>query len=199
MRPKPVHQEDPVNRLWPLYCRGDREALGRLVEHCYKSLYHYGTKFTHDRELIKDCLQDLFLDIWVKREQLAEVASPRPYLFQAFRNNLLHRIRQSQRFSEMSSDDERDFSSLSSEAEWIRRETECGLEQKLHQVMELLPKRQREALYLRYYENLSYEEIATVMGLRRQAVANYLQYGIQKLRDYWQQTVISLILMVVNF
>ncbi len=183
--------------LWPLYCGGDKNAFGKIAEHCYKSLHHYGTKFTDDRELIKDCLQDLFLDIWEKREQLSGVVSPRPYLFQAFRYNLLHRIRQRARFSQIGSE-ELEFSSFSSEAEWISRETESLLDQKLQQVLELLPKRQKEALYLRYYENLSYEEIAGVMGLRRQAVANYLQYGIQKMRDYWQQIVISLLLLLIS-
>lgn len=196
MRPKLTPQEDPVTRLWPLYCSGDKGAFGQIAEHCYPSLHHYGTKFTDDRELIKDCLQDLLLDIWEKRGQLSGVTSPRPYLFQAFRNNLLHRVRQVSRFSEIGSD-ELEFSSFSSETEWIDRETEAGLGRKIRQVMERLPKRQREALYLRYYENLTYDEIAGIMGLRRQAVANYLQYGIQKMRDYWQQTVISLLLFLL--
>ncbi len=198
MRPKLILQEDLVSPLWQLLCAGDKDAFGQITEYCYKPLYHYGTKFTDDRELIKDCLQDLFLDIWEKRTHLSGVANPRPYLFQAFRNNLLRRTRRVSRFSEIGSGDELEFSSFSSEAEWIHRETEAGLEQKLQQVMKQLPKRQREALYLRYYENLTYEEIADVMGLRRQAVANYLQYGIQKLRDYWQQMVIPLLLFLVR-
>lgn len=196
MRPKVISQEDPVARLWPHYCGGDKDAFSRIAELCYQPLHQYGTKFTDDRELIKDCLQDLFLDIWEKREQLARVLNPKPYLFQAFRNNLLHRTKQVSRFSEIRFENEIAFSSFSSETEWIHRETEESLDRKLQQVMERLPKRQREALYLRYYENLTYEEIADVMGLQRQAVANYLQYGIQKLRDYWQQMVISLVLLL---
>ncbi len=196
MRPEIIPQEDPVARLWPRYCQGDKDAFGQLAEHCYKPLHHYGTKFTDDRELIKDCLQDLFLDIWEKRGQLTSVNSPRPYLFQAFRNNLLHRIKQVSRFSGIGA--EHEFSAFSSETEWIRRETEIQLNEKLERVMEMLPKRQREALYLRYYENLTYDEIAGVMGLKRQAVANYLQYGIQKLRDYWEQIVISLLLLLMS-
>lgn len=198
MRPKLILQEDPVSPLWHLLCSGDKDAFGQITENCYKPLYQYGTKFTDDRELIKDCLQDLFLDIWEKRTHLSGVANPRPYLFQAFRNNLLRRTRRISRFSEIGPGAELEFSSFSSEAEWIHRETEAGLEHKLQLVMKQLPKRQREALYLRYYENLTYEEIADVMGLRRQAVANYLQYGIQKLRAYWQQMVISMLLFLIR-
>lgn len=198
MRPKLTLQEDPVSPLWPLFCAGSKEAFGEIAGHCYKSLHHYGTRFTGDREMIKDCLQDLFLDIWEKRAHLSGVASPRPYLFQAFRNNLLHRIRISSRFTGIATGEELGFSSLSSETEWIQREMTTHTDEKLQRAMELLPKRQREALYLRYYENLTYDEIAGVMGLRRQAVANYLQYGLQKLRDYWQQIVISLVLFLIR-
>ena len=56
----------------------------------------------------------------------------------------------------------------------IVSETDQLIRHKLRRAIELLPKRQREALYLRYFENLTYEEIAQVMGLQRQAVANYL-------------------------
>ncbi len=198
MRPQLIPQDDPVNPLWPLFCAGDKDAFGQIAEHCYKPLHHYGTRFTGDRELIKDCLQDLFLGLWEKRAHLSGVSSPRPYLFQAFRNNLLYRIKSTSRFTGISAGEESGFCSFSSETEWIQRETAVHMDEKLQRVMELLPKRQREALYLRYYENLTYDEIAEVMGLRRQAVANYLQYGIQKLRDYWQQIVISLVLFLIR-
>lgn len=193
MHPQSIPQEDLVSRLWPRCCGGDKVAFGRIAEHCYPALFQYGTKFSTDRELIKDSLQDLFLDIWEKRERLVCVNNPRPYLFRAFRNNLLHRLKAVTRFSSLSAEEPADFAEVSFETEWIRRETDRDVDHKLHQILNLLPKRQREALYLRYYENLSYEEIAEVMGLRRQAVANYLQYGIRKIKEYWEQVTISVL------
>jgi RNA polymerase sigma factor (sigma-70 family) len=73
----------------------------------------------------------------------------------------------------------------------IVSETDQLVRHKLRRAIELLPKRQREDLYLRYFENLTYEEIAQVMGLQRQAVANYLQ----KLCEHWHQLT-TLVLLI---
>ncbi|MCF0071865.1 sigma-70 family RNA polymerase sigma factor [Dyadobacter sp. CY261] len=173
---------------WQQFCAGDKSAFGELTEANYPALYHYGTRFTTDRDLIKDCLQDLFLEIWEKRETLSYIGAIKPYLFQSLRNNIIRRIRRQSVFSDIRDDDVQD--DISPESDWIVQETDQLTSQLLKQAIEALPKRQKEALYLKYYENLSYEEIAAVMGLQRQAVANYLQYGIQKLRDYWQHTAI---------
>lgn len=195
----PASQCDSLmDDLWSRCASGDQEALAQLAAGFYSSLYHYGTKFTDNRELIKDCLQDLFLEIWERRERLLEVRNPKSYLFQAFRNNLLYSIKMDARYCGIEESDADQMSTFSLETDWINREGANDLGEKIGQTFERLPKRQREALYLRYYEELSYEEIADIMGLRRQAVANYIQYGIQKLRVYWQQTLISLQLFLVS-
>lgn len=179
---------------WQQFCAGDKNAFGEILELNYSALYHYGTRFTFDRDLIKDCIQDLFLEVWEKREKLDYVEAIKPYLFQSLRNNLIRRIKKQSVFSDIAQNDDYLEADLSAESNWILNETDELTSNRLRQGIEMLPKRQREALYLKYYENLSYEEIAEVMGLQRQAVANYLQYGIQKLREYWQFKTILLTL-----
>ena len=182
---------------WQQFCAGDKTAFGEIAELNYTALHHYGTRFTSDRDLIKDCIQDLFLEIWEKRENLDHVISIKPYLFQSLRNNLIRRIKKQSLFSEISQDDFPE-DGLSAESDWILSETDQLTSSRLQNGIELLPKRQREALYLKYYENLSYDEIGEVMGLQRQAVANYLQYGIQKLREYWQCKT-TILVLIFNF
>ena len=180
---------------WQQFCNGDKSAFAEIAEHNYTALYHYGTRFTADRNLIQDCIQDLFLDIWEKRNTLTYILAIKPYLFQSLRNNLIRRIKRQSVFSDISGNDI-ETDEKSPESDWILTETDQLTSDRLRHAIELLPKRQREALYLKYYENLSYEEIGEVMGLQRQAVANYLQYGIQKLREYWQYNTILLTLIL---
>jgi len=175
-----------ITDLWLQFKAGDKEAFKKIAEINYKHLFQYGTKFTADRELINDCLQDLFLELCHKRSSLNEISSLKPYLFRALRNNLLRRIKRQALFSTIDSEEIADFNTFSPETDFIIKETDHRLSNKIQKMMDSLPKRQREALYLRYYEDLSYKEIASIMGLKRQAVANYLQSGIQKLRDFWQ-------------
>ncbi|QRR02160.1 RNA polymerase sigma factor [Dyadobacter sandarakinus] len=180
---------------WQQCCEGDKSAFAEITELNYAALYHYGTRFTQDRDLIKDCIQDLFLNIWEKRARLSHISALRPYLFQSLRNNLIHRLRRQSLFSDIDNAASEPPDDVSPEADWIFQETDQLNATRLRSALDTLPKRQREALYLRYYENLSYEEIAVIMGLQRQAVANYLQYGIQKLREYWQHAAVSFLFL----
>lgn len=185
-----------ISRRWKQFCAGDIDAFTEIAEFFYAPLDHYCTRFTSDQDLIKDCLQDLFLDIWEKRGNLDHINSIKPYLFLSVRNNLIKRIRKNRLLSGIRDDDNGFDDFVSPESTFISNETDQLNLSKLAHAMDLLPARQKEALYLRYYNNLSYEEIGKVMGLQRQAVANYLQYGIQKLREHWSQTVILLFLLL---
>ena len=198
MKPTEYLHDAYHSTCWQQFCGGDKSAFAEIAEHNYIALHHYGTRFTPDRNLIQDCIQDLFLDMWEKRESLTYILAIKPYLFQSLRNNLIHRIKRQSVFSDISQNDV-ETDETSPESDWIITETDQLTSNRLRHAIELLPKRQREALYLKYYENLSYEEIGEVMGLQRQAVANYLQYGIQKLREYWQYNTILLALILNLF
>lgn len=186
-----------LSERWSQFCAGDKSAFGDLVDQNFNALYHYGTRFVADRDMIKDCIQDLFLEIWEKREKLDHIVAIKPYLFQSLRNNLIYRLKKQSRFSNLSPDEEQFSHDITPELQWITNETDALNSSRLVNGIEQLPKRQREALYLKYYEDLSHEEIAGIMGLQRQAVANYIHYGIVKLRDYWKYKTI-LLTMIIN-
>jgi RNA polymerase sigma factor (sigma-70 family) len=193
--------EDAVadSQLWLALQAGDKLALSTLAEKYYRPLFHYGSKFSPDKDLIKDCIQDLFLTLWEKKEALQGVLSVKPYLFSSFRNNFLKKSRKELKLSDVSENAFYFDEDQIPDKQLIQFETNQQLQDWLHKAIGQLPKRQSEALYLRYYENLSYEEIAGVMGLNRQAVANYLQYAIQKLRNHWQPSLILVALGAVAF
>ncbi|MCF2489254.1 RNA polymerase sigma factor [Dyadobacter sp. CY347] len=183
---------------WLQICEGNITAFGELVDHNFNPLYHYGTRFTPDKGLIKDCIQDLFLEIWEKRAKLTHIVSIKAYLFQSLRNNLITRIKKQSRFSDFSENEEFASQDDSPELAWITDETDALTSSRLETGIEMLPKRQREALYLKYYQDLSNEEIAGIMGLQKQAVANYIHYGILKLREYWKYKTI-LLAMIIDY
>ncbi len=183
--------------LWQSLRASDKKALGLLAERHYRALFHYGTKLTNNHALIQDCIQDLFLTVWEKRQTNPALQSVKAYLFVALRNNILRQVKFDNHVEEV------DLSEL--ETDWltnpeliyVEAEHEQTTQACLKQALERLPKRQREAIYLKYYENLSYEEIATAMGLTRQVVANYLQHALHHLRDHWQD--VSHFLFFVTF
>lgn len=181
-------------QIWFHFRAGDREALAGIAELYYRSLLRYGMKFGLSEPEVQDCIQDIFLDLWENRARIGDTPSIKNYLLKAVRNRVIDHFRYRQRFGK--EDDhswQSNFSDFHTiEKEWIEKERLLTIGRQLHRQMEQLPKREKEALYLRYYENLSLPEIAEVMGVNRQSVANFLQKALHKLRARWALPIIAM-------
>lgn len=191
-----MHTIDEDQLLWRQLREGNAPALGNLLKKYYRILFHYATKFTKDTALAEDCIQDLFLKLWDRRVYLGDTASVKFYLLKALRNDLI-KIQQKNYTrgecidSEIETDPEEHI-----ESRIIYQEGIQVTANKLQIHMARLPKRQREALYLRYYENLSYEEIAQMMSIHPQSVANLLQQSLKKIRECWHYFTLLLLCLL---
>lgn len=171
--------------LWNAFRQGDEWAFGQIAQRYYRSLFTYGTKFSKDREFIKDCLQDLFMELWYKRETLGDTEFVKFYLLKSLRRKI-HRESLKQQW--ITDEDELDFEAenlgeLSIEQQIIEVETNEALLQQLNYHLSELPKRQQEIIYLKFYESLDNESIAQVMSISRQAVANLLYRTLKELKE----------------
>ncbi|GAB3768496.1 sigma-70 family RNA polymerase sigma factor [Spirosoma horti] len=188
---KPLaHQE-----LWHRFKAGDEWALGELAREHYPGLYNYGLRLTTDSELVWDTIQDLFLELWDHRESVGNAVFVRTYLLKALRYKLL-KTRGHQQPVHL---DDFESSKLpftgSIEEEIIDHEMHTGQERLLHQLMATLTKRQQEVLYLRFYQNLDNHEIAQILGMERQSVANLLYRTFKELRSQWSPDLLTGLLL----
>ncbi len=62
---------------------------------------------------------------------------------------------------------------------------------KLRKTLSLLSKRQKEIIYLKYYQHLDHGQIAELMNINRQSVYNLLHEAIQKLRSLWHEEFLT--------
>lgn len=176
--------EDHV--LWHLYREGDKQAFGQLAERYYRTLKHYGLKFMVDEVVVEDCIQELFLQLWQNRQRINETESVRHYLLKALRHHILQYLRSQKRLNQDEIDwDNSIAEEMDSETLLIQQESLTLLTRTIQAQLAALPAREREALYLRFYESLSIPEIAEVMNVNRQSVSNFLQKALHKLRNQW--------------
>lgn len=184
--------EDHV--LWQLYREGDKQAFGQLAERYYRTLKHYGLKFMVGEVAVDDCIQELFLQLWQNRLQINETASVKHYLLKALRHHILQYIRNQKRLNQEELDwDSSIAEEFDSETLLIQQESLTSLTNTIQAQLACLPDREREALYLRYYESLTIPEIAEVMNVNRQSVSNFLQKALNKLRNQWlAHTILSI-------
>jgi RNA polymerase sigma factor (sigma-70 family) len=155
------------------------------MESNYTSLYNYGSKFSENRELIKDCIQDLFMNLWNKRETISKNVNVKAYLFSSLRR-LLHRKIVSAGKHSSSVIDTQFIDSftfhVSIEQEIITNESAARMAKKIAASLENLPARQKEVVYLKYFHNLNRDEIARAMNISPQTVSNLLQVALKKLK-----------------
>ena len=172
--------------LWLKFKAGHSDALGNLAQIHYRALYNYASKFSGDPDFIRDCLQELYLELWERRTFLSETAFVKSYLFKALRHKLIKESVRLKRFRETKeSTFEVDGSDLSIETHIIEDERSKLQTSRLNKIISLLTKRQQEIIYLRFYQNLENEDIAQIMGLGRQSVSNLLYRTLKEIKEIW--------------
>ncbi|MFS8615453.1 MAG: sigma-70 family RNA polymerase sigma factor [Solitalea sp.] len=173
---------DTADQLWDAFRTGDMEAFGNLYHRYYRPLYNYGFTIFADKEVVMDCLHEMFLDLWERRERLPSVKQVKYYLLVAFRR----RIIQVAQASRLSNDDIPEVKQASVEDQFVIRESQLLFDSRFKEAFNKLPHRRREAIYLRYGQELSYDQIVNVMGIEYQTARDLVSKGIKSLRKELQ-------------
>ena len=184
--------------LWQALKRSEKAAYEILLKKYYPIVLNYGVRFYKDKEFVKDCVQDLFIEIWNRREYLADVVSVKSYLLHSIRKNIIRESSRLKWFREADKiSDDHDFDvEFDIETYLISREVENELLQKLRFELDKLTKRQREAIFLRFNQDLSYEEIAIIMDINYRSVVNLIHEAIKAIRKNWFTVLLSSFLFI---
>jgi RNA polymerase sigma factor (sigma-70 family) len=172
--------------LWQNFKQGDKKALSQIYYEHYSDLYTYGSKITKNTILVEDCIQDLFLVLWKSRERLGEVQSIKAYLFKSFRSKLF-RVLKKHKTDALLPDFRTlmnmDFE-LSAEEMMIDQQSVDEQTRNLQIALNKLTNRQKEIMYLRFYKDLSYDEIAQIIPISYQSIRNSVHESVKMLRKY---------------
>ncbi|MBO9613124.1 MAG: sigma-70 family RNA polymerase sigma factor [Dyadobacter sp.] len=187
MRPRIT--PDEAQKLWNDYQSGDMYALANIMQGYYSDLFHWGLRLHGEREFVKDCIQDMFVNLWKTQESSGPagvVSNVRSYLLVALKTRILRELSKKHVTHQSMLSDEYAFSvEFSSDLRLIDEEHEIYQVRKLEGVLNSLSGRQKELIYLRFYQSLSFEQIAEVMNLSRQSVYNLLQKSLGSLRKHY--------------
>lgn len=177
---KKVEHED--THLWNRFKAGDKSALHEIYSGHIDGLLQYGYRFSQDRSIIEDCIHDLFVYLWSNRKTIGHTDTIRSYLLVVLRRRMLRAISGSSKLNqELTSYEATDFE-LNIESQIIDAETDAEQMQHLKKAMEDLSARQKEAIYLKYYKNHSYDDICTIMNINYQSARNLVFSGVTTLR-----------------
>lgn len=184
--PLESHNAQEDASLIVLIRSGDYDAFTLLYNKYIRQLTQYGLKFTTDLGAVEDCLHDVFVWLWVNRQKLHIHSSVKSYLFKSVRTSMLHWLEKQNRLQSLNTGDQPSYTfelQLTPESLFLHNEQQRQIRQQIEAVLLTLTAKQKEVIYLRYYEGLNFEDIAQNMNLSIKACYKLMGRAITVLRE----------------
>lgn len=189
---------DSELELWRSFKAGRESAFILIYKKYVQQLYNYGGNFTSNQELLKDCLQDFFIDLRKRRSRISDTTSIKFYLYKSFKRRVIEYLQKKQKKSALESETGNFITSiqLSPEEVFISNQTKILQKQKLALAMKKLSKKEQEAIWYYFYEGLSYQEIAELLKFNQTSSARRIIYNaLSQLRS--RITIINVLLFSI--
>jgi len=181
--------------VWMQFKEGDKEAFAFFYNLHIDRLYQYGQTLCNDDDTVKDAIQEVFLDLYLKRANNHTIPENlKYYLLLALKRNLVKKLKSRRRFEggELSEDK---FTELEFSVEYQLIEFEQGeeLRIKLSNALNKLPSKQKEAVYLRFSEAMDYPEIAIILGITIESVRKQVYRALKAVRKLLDNKSITIL------
>ena len=177
-----VNKVNQLSELWNQVCAGEQKAYALLHHELYPGLFVYIRSILKDEDMANDLVQDLFIKLWVKKETIGKIENVKAYFYRTARSlsiNLLRSLKMQQSRLTGFTDSEIQFSS---EYLIIAEENNIALKKAVQQALNKLPSKQREIIYLSFFECLNYTQIVEITGIKYQSVVNHIYRAVRQLR-----------------
>ncbi|HEV2482124.1 MAG TPA: RNA polymerase sigma-70 factor [Puia sp.] len=188
-----AHPEEQfaMEQAWQMLADGSEYAFTQIFDHYRDKVYSVAWHFLRSSAPAEEIVQDVFLKIWLKRQDLRTVRHPENYLFILARNLLLDHLKSMSH--ETAARKHWPFSStVIDDSDHRLRQSEC--EELLSEALEQLPQRQKEVYLMARTQGLSHEIIAGELQLSRLTVKKHMAEALKFLRKYLSQYLTGLFL-----
>ncbi len=167
--------------VWAMFKKGEHDAFATLYQRHFNMLFQYGTKLVGDTDLVKDCIHDVFVELWKKKENLAHPKSVKAYLLSAVQHKMIRQLSRARSRQNELTKMETPVRVECKEQELIENQIQLEQSYIVNRALRVLTKRQQEAVYLKFYCNLSYKEVAETMSIGIDSIYNLISRAIDDL------------------
>ena len=173
-----------TRQLVAQFSSGDDRAYAELYDMYVQMLYNYGLKLTSDQELLKDCIHDVLVKLYMKRNDKSVINNLSSYLLISLKNRLVDEFRR-QTFTNPNEVETYDYRQAAEDVErdYLCQERATVQSAQVAYLMKHLTRRQRQAITLYYLEERKYAEICSIMKMNYHSVRNLMHRGMLKLRE----------------
>ncbi len=176
----------------------DHSVFSLVYKTHIHSLYSYGVSLGYTPEACMDAIHDVFCKLYAM-DEWSRIKNIRFYLLRSLKNRLMD-IQKSQK-KEINHGNISDLPftiEVSVMDELIDKEEQELIRNKVESLLNLLTDRQREAIYLRYMQEMDYDEIGTLLNMNAESVRKLVYRGIDKLRQEMDVDLLVLMLFTLK-
>ncbi len=171
------------SKEWLKFKEGDLNAFQTIYDGFLPNLYAYGVKLAPGFGLLDDCIQELFLDLYTHRKNLKTPENLEFYLLKSLRYIIFHKIKKESRYTNI---EEKLTKSFLFSLESDDYESDNFIQNKIELIRSALSElnsTQREILYLKFYNNMNYNEIGTILGVKPESAKKQVYRVVERLRE----------------
>ena len=182
--------------VWIRFRSGDQAAFSEIYEEFIDSLFAYGSKITRDRELVKDCAQDIFIDLQRLQPDLHHPEYIEFYLYKSLKNAIFLKLKENQRTNNQAIEEITGFDlQFSVEQDDQDMESDHLRREKLKSILQTLDPQKRELLFLKFSTGLNYVEIGHLLGLNADTVKKQVYRILDNLRGKYGSQLMELLMI----
>jgi len=169
--------------LWEGTLGGSERNYAELHANLYPKLFVFASRMLADEEVVNDLLQDLFVKFWENKQKIGTIKYVEAYFYRSARSIVLNHIRMTKHREAKLTLMPEPESVFSAEDIIVAHESDSLIKQQMVVALNSLPVKQREILIMRFYDELSYPQIAEILKIRYQSVINHVYRAVQTLRQ----------------
>jgi len=177
--------------IWERFKKGDTSAFEIIYNEHIDFLFNYGKSITANTQIIEDAVQDLFLYLLSKKDQITTPNYIQYYLLKAFKRILLEKIRTEKKSDTRIGDGIINFD--------FEIDTEGTTEKKIEErkialiedMIEKLDSKKKEVIFLRFQSGLSYAEISDIVGIQPSSAKQIVFRAISSFRKIIKDQIIE--------
>lgn len=183
--------------LWRAFLEGEKPAFEWIYRKHAQGLFSYGMKISQSPSMVKDCIQELFVELWNRRNFLSTTDNIKFYLFKALKIKISHALHDEKRTRIPNTVNERRLyeAELSYEETLIEDQMALEKKNKLVDALNRLPERQREILNLLFFEDMSYEQVSEIMSINVSSAYTLAWKGVCRLKKLFREILFLIALL----
>lgn len=182
------YQSDTL--VWIAFRNGSQKDFSTIYYRYFNILLTKGLQICYDKELVKDCIHDLFVEMWKRKKNLSIPDSVKAYLLSSIQRKVLHQVKKARTLQNEIHGTLKEVVPCK-EAQLIEEQGKVEQQYTVQKALNVLTRRQKEVIQLKFYNNLSYEEIGSRMSIKIDSIYNLVSKAINNLEHELKNEVRS--------